>query len=133
MPEGTRLWRNVLEAKSRQTFIVASDRFGGFNISRDSSTAFDPEKIYSWRKVGIRTPMWFVLVVVANPAVVRFVSFVATHGKRRRRRRAGLCSACGYDLRASAGQCPECGAVPATSRSDDSLSKSTADEPVHGV
>jgi hypothetical protein len=107
MPEGTSFWRNALEAEPRPTFVVASDRFGGFNISRDSSTAFDPDKIYSWRKVGLRTPMWFVLLAVAAPAFGRFVLLVASRVKRERREKAGVCPACGYDLRASTGQCPE--------------------------
>lgn len=45
-----------------------------------------------------------LLAVLAGPAIL-------WHNRRRiRRRRRGLCEACGYDLRGLAAPCPECGA-----------------------
>jgi len=56
---------------------------------------------------GVVVPLWSVLLPLAAwPAWQLW-------GRRRReqlrRRRLGLCRHCGYDLRATPGQCPECG------------------------
>jgi hypothetical protein len=52
-------------------------------------------------------PLWMLALLLALPTVGRLVA-----GARRRKRRArGLCPSCGYDLRATPGRCPECGAA----------------------
>ena len=58
-----------------------------------------------WRRVGV--PMWFITGIVALPVAA------GLRGRMTRRRgvRRGLCPFCGYDLRATPQQCPECGAV----------------------
>ena len=62
-----------------------------------------------WR--GGFVPHWFLAALFAAPFVLRLAAY------RRRRRREGLadrvCAACGYDLRATPGRCPECGSVRA--------------------
>jgi hypothetical protein len=61
----------------------------------------------------------FVILHLAYPTALFALAPLAwLAGYRKRRRRAarargGLCASCGYDLRASAGRCPECGGVAA--------------------
>jgi hypothetical protein len=50
---------------------------------------------------------WIFLAMVAGPLSVMGVR----RAKRRRAGRRGLCAACGYDLRATPGRCPECGTL----------------------
>jgi hypothetical protein len=67
----------------------------GFSYQRSSDDIF------------VTAPMWsFVLVFLLLPALRLWRTLAA-----RRRSRQGLCRRCGYDLRASAKSCPECGTV----------------------
>ena len=56
---------------------------------------------------------WFPTVVTTG--LVGFLGLLvfacAELTRAERRQRLGLCARCGYDLRASPGRCPECGAV----------------------
>ena len=58
---------------------------------------------------AVAVPHWVVMVGFGVlPTVRGWRRF-----RRGRRRRAGCCVFCGYDLRFSAGRCPECGCAPA--------------------
>lgn len=63
-----------------------------------------------YRDDSLRVPLWFVCgLLMFAPAL--WLRGFRVKRRRERRRRDGLCPACGYDLRAhSPGQkCPECG------------------------
>ena len=56
----------------------------------------------------LAVPLWFVTAISATPPLIWLTSRVMS----RRRRKAGRCPTCGYDLRATPSRCPECGGVP---------------------
>jgi hypothetical protein len=61
------------------------------------------EKVGDEFDLGV--PGWFPV------AFFGLLTLLLVH-KRPRRQVAGLCPACGYDLRATPNQCPECGRIP---------------------
>ncbi|MDB5330124.1 MAG: hypothetical protein JWP03_1275 [Phycisphaerales bacterium] len=67
---------------------------------------------YNWRSRSagmISIPFWLLLMVAAGPLWWERLKSRA----RARRTRSGRCPACGYDLRATPDQCPECGTTRA--------------------
>ena len=58
--------------------------------------------------VELQVPVAWIIALTAVPPA----AWLAVVARRRRRvARLGLCPACGYDVRASPGRCPECGRV----------------------
>ena len=59
---------------------------------------------------GIGVPYWQMFILTAVFPVIA-VRRILRWRRKRARLRSGECVACGYDLRSSRGECPECGAV----------------------
>lgn len=75
---------------------------------------------FVWAVTTIQFPHWFLVLLFSLLPAVRVIRWQV---RRRRARHLGPdarpCPACGYDRRASAGRCPECGrAVEVTKVSD---------------
>ncbi|MDB5289965.1 MAG: hypothetical protein JWL69_1206 [Phycisphaerales bacterium] len=79
--------------------------FAAFRGTNRHYLLLPPTAVY-----GVSAPHWAVAIIT----VVLPLAWISRRGKLRLaavRRAGGLCAACGYDLRASEGRCPECGTV----------------------
>jgi hypothetical protein len=56
-------------------------------------------------------PHWVLVILFAFLPTLRIALAMRKRMIQRRRSSLGLCRLCGYDLRASCGRCPECGAA----------------------
>ncbi|HET6246900.1 MAG TPA: hypothetical protein VFE47_04300 [Tepidisphaeraceae bacterium] len=54
-------------------------------------------------------PYWFIFALTLALPVKAGIGWLYDGWRGKRRRNRGLCQNCGFDLRASAGRCPECG------------------------
>ena len=79
------------------------DGFGFAHVSLNGG----PGRTPSYRSHLYSVPLWAICVVTA----VLPINWIARRGRNRRRRHLSLCATCGYDLRATPGRCPECGAT----------------------
>ena len=100
---------------ARMDEVGAPTRFGGIawcGGRRSGPVDTNATPAASFRRWGSAVvPHPYLLAVAAVLPAWR----LAAVARRRRRGRAGLCPACGYDLRATPGRCPECGPLATTS------------------
>jgi hypothetical protein len=88
---------------------IVLTRESRYGVGHDHGALFiNAYEAQRWHRVLTVTYWWMVVAVAAMQAVLFF------WGRSRwvnRVRRLGLCTTCGYDLRATPERCPECGTV----------------------
>jgi len=85
---------------------VADHRALGFRLMSGNLGGIPGSPFWS-----IRVPLWAIALAFSALPVFRALRW-RRRRRARRARSAGLCPACGYDLRATPERCPECGATP---------------------
>ena len=82
--------------------------FAGFDGYDDLSAITSTDPIVRYRSLVI--PYWFLAIAFSLP-LIRGISSALQARRRLKRSASGLCSSCGYNLRATPHACPECGSM----------------------
>jgi hypothetical protein len=90
-------------------------RWGLLLLDGSKSTNFPP---HLDRQTTVAVPYWLITLPWAIPPLL----YLQAKARRSQRIARNCCPSCGYDLRASAGRCPECGAGSVAQESGSSLS-----------
>jgi len=99
--------------KGARDFLVLDSESGAVNLIRVDYV--DPRTgQFVLRSGSVRLTIPFFLPLALS-VVLAIAFLLAARPRTRGRAKAGLCRACGYDLRASKERCPECGTpIPST-------------------
>ncbi len=125
-------WSNGDITTTRGDLVVAylsgiEGRSGGLKHTSDSARSYKVKSLWGvqpalarvgfaydvvrdprWRWYRAMVPLWFIaLLAMILPA--QWLRLARGRWRIEKRRAAGLCENCGYDLRASPNRCPECG------------------------
>ena len=107
--EGVQWYRAKRESTPRTTQFPKWHVLGaGFEHSKlDFGSTLGQAKYAD--QVMLRFPLWLPFCIFAILPTTIIARWVAVRLPRLWRTPAGRCAACGYDLRATPGRCPECG------------------------
>jgi hypothetical protein len=112
-------WNSILFSAANALFVEQAPethQFAGVSVERTAcrlpladeagGMTFSPPVPV----VTVSAPCWMPVALFGALPAVAVVRSLARSATVRRRLKYHLCPTCGYDLRASPGRCPECGA-----------------------